>query len=649
MKKITQIFAVIFLFIAFKPPEAQAQSSGGGWLTDTTIIPVTAGLWWGFTNNTNYPGAMDSMRAVVDGIGLDLGLVDGQPGGPGADEQMDFLTSSGFRVIPVDVYKNSTFYNWVQYYSDARYTVWEVEGEYGDTSYLQHNPNIMEEDSDGDTTFIRLIPNGVCGQKELMWGPYYSQYVYGLTDADTLDYSRYTATFRMKLEDNPNPPVCPDTVVWTEDPETPICIIKVTQSSVAVGPWRITGTYTIDSLIIPLGQFKSYFDDYSIIRYNLLSDSSQSDVPGEPIPQANTGDMSISSNFVDALKQRHYVEFKVIWLGNPNYLLSIDKVTVSDEKGSELMNPTSDAVARLQNQLNQLTTYNSSILGWLGRDEPNSIDQYAPIKKVTEIINSHPTAPSRLWLPLMGKWGGAFGDPSNPIGIYRLSPWKEMKKRIGDMNVWQDAYYLDSPWNDTLCNNCTEPWYSENIKIAAELNYKRAYELNPNFGVSLQCGEVHLDNVAEERNITDYEFLYETNLALMYGAKFLSLYTYFAQRKTNECSSGLTCHAIVDILPSGTLEYTTKYTMLRYTIRPRLTGVFGKTLKKLTATDQYLRINAEQNYNFISTFSGNLDCLPTTADYDLGFFTDSLSRDYFMIISRYYNDERGMPDLCKLR
>src|SRR5690606_2097680 len=322
MKRFIQIFAVIFLITVFKEPVVMAQSSGGGWLIDTTIIPVTAGLWWGFTNNTNYPGAMDSMRAVVDGIELDLGLVDGQPGGPGADAQMNFLISRGFHVIPVDVYKNSSFYNWVQYYSDARYTEWQVEGEYGDTSYLQHNPNVMEEDYDGDTTFIRLKPNAVCGEKELMWGPYYSQYVYGLTDADTLDYSRYTATFRMKLEDNPNPPVCPDTMVWTDDPETPICIIKVTQSSVAVGPWRITGTYTIDSLIIPLGQFKSYFDDYSIIRYNLLSDSSQSDEPGEPIPQANTGDMAISSSGFDALKQRTYIQFKVIWLGNPNYLLS---------------------------------------------------------------------------------------------------------------------------------------------------------------------------------------------------------------------------------------------------------------------------------------------------------------------------------------
>ena len=105
----------------------------------------------------------------------------------------------------------------------------------------------MEEDYDGDTTFIRLLPNAVCGEKELVWA-YYSQYVYELTSADTLALSEYTATFSMKLENNQNPPSCPEPIIWFDDPEIPICIIKVTQSSVDVNPWRITGTYTIRQL-----------------------------------------------------------------------------------------------------------------------------------------------------------------------------------------------------------------------------------------------------------------------------------------------------------------------------------------------------------------------------------------------------------------
>ena len=162
--------------------------------------------------------------------------------------------------------------------------------------------------------------------------------------------------------------------------------------------------------------------------------------------------MALSSNGFDALKQRRYIQFKVIWLGNPNYLLSIDKITVSDEKGRQIVDPNSQASTNIHNQLNQLQPYNSSILGWLGRDEPNSIDQYAPIKKVNEILNSYSSSPSRLWLLLMGMWGGAYDNPGDPIGIYKLSPWKEMKKRIGDMNVWQDLYLYDYPCNENSRN-----------------------------------------------------------------------------------------------------------------------------------------------------------------------------------------------------
>ncbi len=534
MKKVIQIFAIVLLFALCKQPEVLAQSSGSNWLIDTTTIPITAGLHWYFTT---IPGAMDSMRAVVDGVGLDLGLIDGHPGGPGADAQMNFLTSRGFHIIPADVYKGNTFYRWVEYYSDAHYTEWEVEGEFGDTSYLQHNPNVMEEDYDGDTTFIKLKSNAVCGEKGLMWGPYYSQYIYGLTETGTYDTIQYTAKFRMRLEENPNPPSCPDTIVWSDDPSEPICRIQVTKSKLydQNQNWEFECTYPVLDSIIRLGDFNplNQFLNIQTLPYNLISDDCQSTAPGEPIPQANTGDMSITNDIDLALKQSRYIQFKVIWLGNPNYLLSIDKVTVYDNKGLIVMTPNSEAVTNIHHQLDQLSQYNPNIIGWLGRDEPNSIDQYAPLMKVNEIINSYSTASSKLWFPLMGKWDGRYNQINDPWGTYHLSPWKEMKKRIGDVNVWQDFYYFDYPY----CIDCPIPvppppgedYRVKNIYIAAELNYKQAYDLDPNYGVSLQCGEVHLGGIAQERDITDYEFLYETNLALMYGAKFLSLYTYFAQ------------------------------------------------------------------------------------------------------------------------
>jgi len=189
-----------------------------------------------------------------------------------------------------------------------------------------------------------------------------------------------------------------------------------------------------------------------------------------------------------------------------------------------------------------------------------------------------------------------------------------------------------------------ETWQEANIRVTSKLNYKQAYELDPNFGVSLQCGQVYLAGIADERNIFGYELMYETNLALMNGAKFLSLYTYFAQRKTNDCNSGWTCHAIVDILPDGSLYHTGKYDTLLTIISPRLKDLMGKTLKKLSPIDQILKVPLNTQFSF-SNFINKIikgDCTTQGSqsgeyDYDLGFFTDSLNRDYFMIISRWYN------------
>ncbi len=166
---------------------------------------------------------------------------------------------------------------------------------------------------------------------------------------------------------------------------------------------------------------------------------------------------------------------------------------------------------------------------------------------------------------------------------------------------------------------------------------------------------MYLAGIADERNIFGYELMYETNLALMNGAKFLSLYTYFAQRNTDSCNSGWTCHAIVDLNPNGTLEYTGKYDTLLTIISPRLKGLMGKTLKRLSPTDQLLQVPINQSLGsgFIlkiikgaCTAQGN-----QSADYvyDLGFFTDSLYRDYFMIISRWYNGQCNPALTIKLK
>ncbi len=130
----------------------------------------------------------------------------------------------------------------------------------------------------------------------------------------------------------------------------------------------------------------------------------------------------------------------------------------------------------------------------------------------------------------------------------------------------------------------------------------------------------------------------------MYGAKFISLYTYFAQRDTNSCDSGWTCHAIIDFVGNINNEiYTDKYYMLRDTLNPRLKGLFGKTLKGLVPVADSLGKNASASYtlNFDHLSKVKLDVGESAVQsyVDIGSFNKPGETDenYFMVINRWYS------------
>ncbi|MBS4035511.1 MAG: hypothetical protein KGZ85_13650, partial [Ignavibacterium sp.] len=157
---------------------------------------------------------------------------------------------------------------------------------------------------------------------------------------------------------------------------------------------------------------------------------------GEPVPGPRTS--------------RKYIQFKVIWLGKQQYLLSIDKVTVSDERGKALISDILEIGPRkeVKDQANSLNNYNAEglVTGWLGIDEPVSIDIFEPIKIVTQILDNNSQSKRPLWLPWMGRWDGAWDDSSpNNLGAMKLSPWLEFKKRVGKGNIIQNVYMFDSP------------------------------------------------------------------------------------------------------------------------------------------------------------------------------------------------------------
>ena len=168
-------------------------------------------------------------------------------------------------------------------------------------------------------------------------------------------------------------------------------------------------------------------------------------------------------------------------------------------------------------------------------------------------------------------------------------------------------------------------------------------KLDSVFVLSLQTGLWEAHEGLLEKIPTKEQFLYSLNVGLLYGAKEIDISNYFY--KLNEDDDITNTTALFN-------WFDTLYTPLWYTIRdivsPRLKGSFGKTLRNINQTIQYPKINASNSYNFISNFSGNLECLPATADYDLGFFKDSFNADYFMIVSRWYNFSGNCPIYANL-
>lgn len=453
MKNVLRI--IVFLIVI-----VSVETSSQNYIKDFDGIPITAGLpfKWAYPNNSIH---IDSMKeAGINVVGVDT--VD--------HNIMNILSnwqSDSFHVIPaVAISQSLDTLNWIVYYTDAKYSVWETEDTAEDTSYIQHDPNIMCATSDGENDYIKLRSESANYVGGLIWGPYYNQHVYELNNKGNLDTAIYTADFRMKLELNPG-------YLDTIHPDTPLCVIKVTQSYLDHS-WVLGCKYPIRSLILTRGDFEqlNVFDNYSLVEYNLTCDSCTIGLSQSPKQYGHIGigERIDTSEINKFLMMRDYIEFQVVWLGKPNYLLSIDKVTVHDQKGIELMDPTSDAKDRIERQAG---AYNNNVAGWIGIDEPNTIDKYAPIKRVVQILKEKNNNKNPLWLALMGKWDGVFENRNNPFGVMHLSPWKEMKKRIGSMNVWQDAYYLDYPYrynyggsSDTTCN--CDDYRVENIKIAAE-------------------------------------------------------------------------------------------------------------------------------------------------------------------------------------
>ena len=176
-----------------------------------------------------------------------------------------------------------------------------------------------------------------------------------------------------------------------------------------------------------------------------------------------------------------------------------------------------------------------------------------------------------------------------------------------------------------------------NINILIDSVLDRLNDIDSIFSMTLFCGKYEIANI--HRAPTTTEMLYEANIKLMsYGAKALALYRYFGADNDTNFTGLVNYDSTYNDPETGHYRYTDRYWFVRNTLAPRLRGWFGKTLRSISQTEQIPAMNFDTRYNFIERISYNA-CgghdFPSPV-FDLGFFTKD-SKDYFMIVSRYYN------------
>jgi hypothetical protein len=546
------------------------------------------------------------------------------------------ISEHNFKIIPDQV--NELLVgpgkNLINKYTEAKYSVWQAEStppEDGEATLVR---NQTHTNSTGNYVYTKNqnIPNGT----ELITGPsYWQDATYNTVDkGDTVDY---LADFCMKLEE-PIPGVMQSGDL--------VCNLQVTTCiyDVVNGAWAKTDSFIIAEAPVIRGSFPQLNQwEHFQFQYNLagLPDyyfnnySRPSESPNPP----HWGN--------DSRNHVQHIEFKVIWKGNAQAVkLSIDSITISDERGRQLTEDWQITKQSILDMIDYQYQFKNKISGWFGLDEPHSIDNFEPIRIISELLESQPNA-AKLWISLEGSWSGCWGNPGHGLSAgERINKVDEFFKRVKRANVLQNIGAVEWPWT---WNTIPPPTYDPrlmNIDLNAESFYAHFNNYpSANWGSSVLASKVPSLGYPE---VNRNEMLYQANLALLYGAKILAPWLIFGSPK----DPSKDCTGMINQDESGNFEYTDKYYTMRDTIAPRLGGLFGKTIKRLTPIEQYAGSNGITHHQISPTlipFSGYLylediystEIIPSDIEYglDMGFFSDPVAsyKQYFMILNRYYS------------
>jgi tetratricopeptide (TPR) repeat protein len=527
------------------------------------------------------------------------------------------ITSNGLKLFPyqIDVANNS-----IVKYTDAIYTKWEAEGKgNGSNGDVQlFHTGIGKDTNEGSTHYI--ITDSI-NPGELIYGPGYYQYVKYKQIDDTTDIY-YMGNYRMKIK---HIGALPDN--FRNDT---VCVIQI----VATNPGYNNDPYPKDKILFTT---PITVDTFLTVGWDIWKDVpiNQYALSGNGL--ANLSEQELKAppgNFPSPYYDTHYMQFKIIWKGLSYLRLCVDYVETFDQRGEALIKKhqkDNDIISLVQ-------AYNhpSNVLGFFGLNEPTSIDNYEPFRYIENLIKGATSDSLHLFTTFTTGWNGTFGGQFADDMNFNVYKGSEFIKRTKLPYISLNTYIYNYPYSPShpFPNG---PWKLRNIVEVTENNLKKLNASSIPFSYSTQSGRFYINDTGTCINqFSDYyinpspeQMMYHINLGMLYGAKELTCDPLFTL--TEKCHSNSVPYrdGLVEVNESGYSLSTLGTTWKNY-IKPRMSGLFGQTLKKLTPTDEYPDVDLNIPHNFITSIDADI------AGYDLGFFTGQPDIKYFMLLRRWY-------------
>ncbi|MDR3666896.1 MAG: hypothetical protein P4L35_08645 [Ignavibacteriaceae bacterium] len=550
-----------------------------------------------------------------------------------------FVDGTRLKVIPYN--GTLTKHNTIAKYSEGAYSYWDILSSRYSNGSLAITPNdtlittVMDQQLNKSVLITR---NFADTGRILSSGPGIMEKVGYDIEPPVPNTKEYTRTDSLKIILNTAysgsvPPITTDSTV--------ICIITTLYKS------KNQGEITLGTQIVKVRDLA--YDNWVPITssYNFSA------VPGSDLIIKE----SISLNG-DPPKYVPQIDFRIEWKKVDYLNLLVNSITVWDDRGIAVLtsNDIRTEIKRIAVNGDSPTfpsgsssnSFDSTIIAFHTVDEPECIDNFAVIKEIDKLLNNASGGKVRLFMSIANSWNGRLGNET----IGEDPNWKvdEILARTDLVCPSLNAYMFNCPY--TPEDNPTLDY--KMLNISALINsLERFNSLNKPFFLGIQNGLwISPQNNYCRESPTNERFLYNINIGLLYGAKGFVPMNYFARE--HDSITGF-----YDPDPINTHPYSSLYNLTRDTIKPRLSGLMGKTIKKLIPTAQYAGPNGiNENYNvppsprylapINNEFTNCLDYImpynnttPVNYYIDYGFFRDSTSestRKYLMIINRYYSE-----------